>query len=232
MSTKLFNTLPESEQKARREARSKAKQAREAKVNNTTAQDSQSDTTNGSTSGNSTISTITNQTVDVPSNLAPTFREIMAASKVETKKSADGDTWIRIVKPVRKVTLDNLHTIDSTVGALVDSGANIGLQGADMRMLHQEHASVAVVGPSDGIEPNMENLPIVSCGGVATNSRNEQVLVIMTSAASFGRGKSILSRVQIDLMGAKYRIALVPLEADRLLLHPMVMFSSSNFILG
>ena len=47
-------------------------------------------------------------------------------------------------------------------GALVDSGANTGLQGSDMRrLLHQEeYGSVSVIGPS-GNDANTGNLPLV-----------------------------------------------------------------------
>ena len=38
-----------------------------------------------------------NNVFSVSSELAPTFREIMSASKIEKKASAHGDTWIRIV---------------------------------------------------------------------------------------------------------------------------------------
>ena len=48
-------------------------------------------------------------------------------------------------------------------GALVDSGANTGLQGSDMRLLlHQEeYGSVSVIGPSGSNDANTGNLPLV-----------------------------------------------------------------------
>ena len=61
-----------------------------------------------------------------------------------------------------------------------------------MRMLHQEHGSASVVGPSNGVETGMDNLSIITCGGVATNSFGEEVLVVVTSAAISGKGKSII----------------------------------------
>ena len=57
----------------------------------------------------------------VPANLAPTFREIMSAAKIDKKSSADGDTWLRIVKPCRVV--NNVHALTTSFGGLVDSGA-------------------------------------------------------------------------------------------------------------
>lgn len=87
---------------------------------------------------------------DVTAQLAPTFRDITAMSKNERRNSADDDTWIRVVKPCRRICLHgNLNVADINVGELFDSGANTGLQGSDMRMLHQEHGSVAVVVPSN-----------------------------------------------------------------------------------
>jgi hypothetical protein len=84
----------------------------------------------------------------------------MAAKKVERKTTADGDTWIRVVKPCRAVRMSNLHAVTSETGGLVDSGANTSLQGEDMQILHQEHGSVAVIGPSNGVEASMDNLPL------------------------------------------------------------------------
>jgi len=87
---KIFKTLPESEQKARREALAKAKKAkRDANINATQIVPSDPDGT----------------TMTVPVDLAPTFREIMSASKIDKKNSADGDTWLRIVKPCRVVKM-------------------------------------------------------------------------------------------------------------------------------
>lgn len=97
----------------------------------------------------------------------------------------------------------NLEAVDNTAGALVDSGANTGLQGADMRMLYQEYGSLAVIGVSNSVEKDMDDLPIVTCGGVAKNSFGEDVLVIMTSAAAYGKGKSVLSRFQLEHYGCK-----------------------------
>jgi len=108
----------------------------------------------------------------VPSDLAPTFREIMSTSKIDKKTSADGDTWIRIVKPCRVVQMSNMNALTKSYGGLLDSGANTSLQGGDMRMLHQEQCSVAIVGPSDGVENGMNDLSLVTCGGVAKTCDN------------------------------------------------------------
>ena len=83
---KIFKTLPVSEQKARCEAIAKAKEARNAQVNAVHS------------SSNDVPPNQDNNVFSVSSELAPTFREIMSASKIEKKSSADGDTWIRIVK--------------------------------------------------------------------------------------------------------------------------------------
>jgi len=84
---KIFKTLPEFEQKARREAIAKAKESkRNAQVNAT-----QSSSNVVPTNQESNVFTVS-------SDLAPTFREIMSASKIEKKAPVDGDTWIRIVK--------------------------------------------------------------------------------------------------------------------------------------
>ena len=49
------------------------------------------------------------------------------------------------------------------------------------------------MGPSDGVENGMNDLPLVTCGGVAKTSLGEEVLVVITSAAAYGKGKSIIS---------------------------------------
>eukprot|EP00957_Ditylum_brightwellii_P059608 4525217-Ditylum_brightwellii.AAC.1 len=70
---KVFKTLPESKQKACREAISKAKAEKKAKVNAvSTSSTSQSDQTE-STVSVSDISLLTSNNVEVPSELAPTF---------------------------------------------------------------------------------------------------------------------------------------------------------------
>ena len=78
----------ETEQKARREAIAKAKETKR------TAQ-----VKAAQSSSNVMPTNPENNVFTVSSDLAPTFREIMSASKIEKKESADGDTWIRIVKP-------------------------------------------------------------------------------------------------------------------------------------
>jgi len=143
------------------------------------------------------------ETVDVPfsKELPPTFRQWMSAKKVETKEAADGDTWIRITNPCHVVTLSNAYGVGHDNGALIDSGANTSLQGADMGMLHQEHVSLAIVGPSDGVEYGMNDLCLVTCGRVATTSLGEEVLVIVISAAAYCKGKSISSKFQLEHNG-------------------------------
>jgi hypothetical protein len=63
--------------------------------------------------------------------------------------------------------------------------------------------SVAVIGPNNGVETGMDNRSLITCGGVATNSLGEEVLVVVTSAAAFGKGKSIISKFQMEHYGCK-----------------------------
>jgi len=85
---KIFKTLPKTEQKAHREAIARAKETKR----NTQVNATQSSSNVMPTNPESNVFTVS-------SDLAPTFREIMSASKIEKKESADGGTWIRIVKP-------------------------------------------------------------------------------------------------------------------------------------
>jgi len=174
---KIFKTLPEPEQKARRETIAKAKQSkRNAKIN-------AAHSSNNDMPPNQETNVLT-----VPSDLAPTFRELMSASKIDKKTSADGDTWIRIVKPCLVVQLSNVNALTNSYGGLLDSGANTSLQGGDMRVLYQEQGSVAIVGASNGVENGMNDLSLVTCGGVAKTSLGEEVLIVITSAAAYGKG--------------------------------------------
>jgi len=78
---KIFKTLFETKQEARREATAPAKESkRNAQVNA-----AQSSSNVMPTNPESNVLT-------VPSDLAPTFREIMSASRIEKKESADVDT--------------------------------------------------------------------------------------------------------------------------------------------
>ena len=122
-----FKLLPESEQKARKEAIAKAKVE---KKKNASINSASPTTPSGSTTA-SDNTTSSQGSIDVPSELEPTFREIMAAKKVERKTTADGDTWIRVVKPCRVVHMSNLHAVTNDTGGLIDSGANTSLQGED-----------------------------------------------------------------------------------------------------
>ena len=99
--------------------------------------------------------------------------------------------------------MSNLNAITNENRGLVNSGANTSLQGEDMRMLHQEHGTVAVIGPSNGVESGIDNLSLVTCGGVATNSLGEEVIVVVTSAASYRKRKSIISKFQIEHFDCK-----------------------------
>ena len=199
---KIFKDLPEKEQNSRREAQAKAKQ--QHKANKNACSGGGSSKSNSTDSASTTyVSSLTSGGVnEVPRKYATTFREIMSAKNIEMKKADNGDTWIHVVKANRKVCLSNVNIESNEPGALLDSGANIGLQGSNMRMSHQEHGSVSVIG-TGGLDSRMDNLPLVTCGGVATNSFNEQVLVVMISAASYGRGESILSRFQLEHYGCK-----------------------------
>ena len=95
---KICKELPEPEQKARREAQIKAKQQR--KANKNVSSSSGSNNSNSYDSASTTdVSLLTSGGLtEVPSKYAPTFREIMSAKSVETKKADNGDTWICVIK--------------------------------------------------------------------------------------------------------------------------------------
>ena len=47
----------------------------------------------------------------------------------------------------------------------------------------------------------MNDLSLVTCGGVAKTSLGEEVHVVITSAAAYGKGKSIISKFQLEQYG-------------------------------
>ena len=79
-------------------------------------------------------------------------------------------------------------------GSLVDRGANGGLAGDDVRIV-QSSGRVVDVSGIDGHCVN--NLPIVTAGGVVQSQRGP-VIVILHQYAYMGKGKTIHSSGQLE----------------------------------
>jgi hypothetical protein len=83
----------------------------------------------------------------------------------------------------------------STVGSLMDRGANGGLAGTDVRILEQCGRVADVTGVDDH---SVNNLPIVNCAGIV-NSTNGLVIVLMNQYAYHaGTSRTIHSAGQIE----------------------------------
>ena len=82
-------------------------------------------------------------------------------------------------------------------GSLVDRGANGGLAGADVRIIHRaSHPRMVDVSGIDHHE--LTNLPICTVGGVIASQRGP-VIVILHQYAYVGRGSTIHSSGQLEM---------------------------------
>ena len=90
------------------------------------------------------------------------------------------------------------HNSSSDV-SLVDRGANGGIAGNDVRVIERLHRHVDVQGIDNHI---MDNIPIVTAGGVTKTQRGE-VILILNQYAFFGKGTSIHSSPQIEAYNNK-----------------------------
>ena len=88
-------------------------------------------------------------------------------------------------------------TRSTTVGSLVDRGANGGLAGSDVRIVNP-HANPRLVDVSGIDSHQVTDLPIVTVGGVVPSQRGE-VIAIMHQYAYLGEGKTIHSSGQLEM---------------------------------
>ena len=83
--------------------------------------------------------------------------------------------------------------------SLVDRGANGGIAGSDVRIIEKLHRNVDVQGIDNH---KMENIPIVTAGGVTKTQRGE-VILILNQYAYIGKGTLIHSSPQIEAYNNK-----------------------------
>ena len=84
-------------------------------------------------------------------------------------------------------------------GALVDRGANGGLAGADVRVLHVADRQVDVQGIDNH---QLTNIPIVTAAGVVDTQKGP-VVVILNQYAHVKHGRTIHSAAQMEAHGIK-----------------------------
>mmetsp|Transcript_20329 Transcript_20329/g.42624 ORF Transcript_20329/g.42624 Transcript_20329/m.42624 type:complete len:1867 (-) Transcript_20329:137-5737(-) len=99
------------------------------------------------------------------------------------------------------ITYKNLNTELVVPGALVDSGANGGLAGGDMRVLEVvPNSRVDITGVTDDI---LESLDLVQCAGVVDTVDEGPIVLIGSQYANRGVGRTIHSKSQMEHFGCK-----------------------------
>jgi len=97
-----------------------------------------------------------------------------------------------------QVHMHNIYSVSasrsSATQSLVDRGANGGIGGSDVRVIHKTHRSVDVQGINNH---QMVNIPIATVGGVINTQRGE-VIAILHQYAYTGLGTSIHSPAQLE----------------------------------
>ncbi|EEC42961.1 predicted protein [Phaeodactylum tricornutum CCAP 1055/1] len=86
------------------------------------------------------------------------------------------------------------HNVIETTAALVDRGANGGLAGSDVMVLHKTGRSATITGINDH---TLSDLDIVTAAGY-TESQNGPIILIMNQYAHLGQGKTIHSSAQLE----------------------------------
>lgn len=111
----------------------------------------------------------------------------------------NGQRWTR--DPTRDVNIHEINTMYSVSashtkrpGALVDRGANGGVAGEDVRIIHKLHRTVDVQGIDNH---QIVNIPIVIAGGVI-NTQRGPAIAILNQYAYIGKGKTIHSSGQLE----------------------------------
>ena len=121
-------------------------------------------------------------------------------------KQADNPTVPKEIPPKRNYNT-NMHNVSYTVSsntrmkhnskALIDRGANGGLAGDNVRLISKSDRTVDVSGIDNH---EMNNLAIVSVGGVVRTQRGEVIAILNQFARNVG-GKTLLSCVQLESYG-------------------------------
>ena len=108
----------------------------------------------------------------------------------------DGKIY-RQVNVHERVTYNISAAKSSMQCSLVDRGANGGLAGSDVRIVHP-HANPRLVDVSGIDSHKVTDLPIVTVGGVVPSQRGD-VIAIMHQYAYLGEGKTIHSSGQLEM---------------------------------
>ena len=127
--------------------------------------------------------------------------------RVLSKVKQPGDSTAPKGKPPRRNFNTNVHDISYTISsnirmkhaskALIDRGANGGLAGDNVRVISKSDRTVDVSGIDNH---EMNNLAIVSVGGVVHTQRGDVIAILNQFARNVG-GKTLLSCVQLESYG-------------------------------
>ena len=135
---------------------------------------------------------------------------LIQAVKSSGKKNASPNhspADIRSVLSKKNARSTNVHEMTYKISAhdassdlsLVDRGANGGIAGTDVRVIEKLHRHVDVQGIDNH---RMNDIPIVTAGGVTKTQRGE-VILILNQYAYLGKGTSIQSSPQIEAYNNK-----------------------------
>ena len=170
---------------------------------NETSQDTHADVeNNGSSDNDNTILANMTQHKQLPPGHLQRF--LSPSSGTKDRKQSQKSTPKEVTidgKRYREVHMAKSlycfsHVRDSR-GALVDRGANGGICGSDVRIIHKTGRKVDVQGIDNH---QVVDIPIVTAGAVVSTQRGPAV-IIMNQYAYIGNGKSIHSCGQMEMFG-------------------------------
>ena len=190
----------------RQEILRRREQARSQQANmSETTQTNNSNAQQAQTSGPPTTINVQEQQ---PSNNAPgtMIRNMMSQSSQRSASASqrgandeltiEGSVYRRVNVAYR---ISNMAHEPTTLGALVDGGANGGLLGADVRILeYVEGAHVDITGVG---ESELKGLKIAQAAAKVDTVADGPIIVIMSQYAELGFGKTIHSKGQLEHFG-------------------------------
>ena len=196
--------LSEHEQAKRRKAKKEKKKEKQRQLNAASQESASSSNAPAAEVGNdeTTVqSGVTSTTSQAGStNNQPTFAQIMRSQLLPrgTYTGEDGRTYT--INAMKTVRISNVDAA-SDGGMLVDGGSNNGLAGVNMRLLEQLDEKVNVIGATDAVENGMTNLPVGTYAATMTTASGTRVVGIFPKMIGYGKGKSILSKAQVEAFG-------------------------------
>ncbi|MEL6802173.1 MAG: hypothetical protein AAFO91_00130, partial [Bacteroidota bacterium] len=198
-----WKKLSEQEQAKRRIAKREKRKEKRRLMNAASQQQANPSGTPSGEVGNdgaSVQSGVTGATGTTTVTEQPTFAQIMRSQRLPpgTYTGEDGRTYtVNAMKTVRISNMD--AAIDG--GMLIDGGSNNGLAGVNMRLMEQLDEKVNVIGASDAVENGMTNLPMGTYAATMTSATGVRVVGIFPKMIGYGKGKSILSKAQVEAFG-------------------------------